>query len=769
MLGTIGSTPIRVSFTESWQDGEQDANSALTELDKGLRSGRQGEQCETIVRFPRLFEKYPFPILINSACLKLAEVFRGNQSNFLRLLILRVMQESEKHLDKILSVDEFVRRIFIVMYSNDPVARALTLRTLGSIACVVKDRSNVHHSIRSSLESNDTVELEAAIYACSRLSAVSHQFASSICPIVAHMMKDLSTPVDIKLKLLSVFSNMTHDAQTANQVRELCLSLLPTHPAQDFVVEILAVLTKLAASSISHITSQIHLLLEHLESDPRAAVRRQALSDLRFLAEEERWAHLWHKEHMDRLVSYALSSPYMGLKCQAIRVIVLLTKSLAVHRIDLSPSSDILHLCTQTIYHEDVRLAAVSVELITQLAVHICKEKMAHVDLMRDTCSAIETLLFLVSSSGPSVALTLALRCVLDLCRVDAALCSHFVDVLALFLPNEAICQTLAAIGAERRVLAHLEPKIRQWLPQRPLILWTLLLQASLEGPAGQLIFPPELMTHVGPWDLYRLARQAAHYGQHRAVRRLVENLETAVSSEHLYHWLVAIKKLALAEETRETCHYETAVSALKAATTPQHSLQFQVEYVRLRAQMISLSQQLVHAAGCLRTCPPPAIAASLAAQTRDDNLKCGRVVSQLRKSARDWRALSDQWAALFESSFDADEQSLRHLRVMQHKCQLIAQAAEKVSQYNQGIRAQVSMVEPWSGDAANNPCSSSFRDFEAKQKAVSLYRELVDAGEGLTTTKYSCGNFPVPRGRAAASAAVLFSATSENHSPAGG
>ncbi|KAL3197580.1 hypothetical protein MRX96_044848 [Rhipicephalus microplus] len=63
------------TFTET----DQDANSALTELDKGLRSGRLGEQCETIVRFPRLFEKYPFPILINSACLKLAEVFRGGQ------------------------------------------------------------------------------------------------------------------------------------------------------------------------------------------------------------------------------------------------------------------------------------------------------------------------------------------------------------------------------------------------------------------------------------------------------------------------------------------------------------------------------------------------------------------------------------------------------------------------------------------------------------------------------------------------------------------
>lgn len=42
----------------------------------GLRSGKVGEQCEAIVRFPRLFEKYPFPILINSSFLKLADVFR---------------------------------------------------------------------------------------------------------------------------------------------------------------------------------------------------------------------------------------------------------------------------------------------------------------------------------------------------------------------------------------------------------------------------------------------------------------------------------------------------------------------------------------------------------------------------------------------------------------------------------------------------------------------------------------------------------------------
>ena len=181
------------TFNDSSGEPEQDANSALTELDKGiynltllsdayypsitnqiylvlgLRSGKVGEQCEAIVRFPRLFEKYPFPILINSSFLKLADVFRmGN--NFLRLWVLRVCQQSEKHLDKILNVDEFLRRVFSVLHSNDPVARALALRTLGAVAGIIPERQNVHHAIRRGLDSHDNVEVDAAIYATTRFA-----------------------------------------------------------------------------------------------------------------------------------------------------------------------------------------------------------------------------------------------------------------------------------------------------------------------------------------------------------------------------------------------------------------------------------------------------------------------------------------------------------------------------------------------------------------------------------------------------------------------
>ena len=131
-------------------DGGGDANAALAELDQNLRCGRLGEQAEAIVRFPRLFSKYPFPILINSALLKLADVFRQG-SNFLKLCVLRVVHQSEIHLDKITNVDEFIKRVFAVMHSNDPVARALTLRTLGAVAVIIPERKQAHHRYRKFL------------------------------------------------------------------------------------------------------------------------------------------------------------------------------------------------------------------------------------------------------------------------------------------------------------------------------------------------------------------------------------------------------------------------------------------------------------------------------------------------------------------------------------------------------------------------------------------------------------------------------------------
>ena len=108
------------------------------------------------------------------------------------------------------SVDEFLRRVITVINSNDPVARALTLRVLGAIAPIIAERKSVHHKVREnsaenlgqnsylaftisiidvlsqyspaqvrcSLDSQDQVELLAGIFAAGKLAATSSTFAT---------------------------------------------------------------------------------------------------------------------------------------------------------------------------------------------------------------------------------------------------------------------------------------------------------------------------------------------------------------------------------------------------------------------------------------------------------------------------------------------------------------------------------------------------------------------------------------------------------------
>lgn len=300
----MSSLTVRVNlFNENFlNESEQDANSVLTELDKGLRSTKLGVQCEAIVRFPRLFEKYPFPILINSSFLKLAEFFL-NGSNLLRFWVLRVCQQSENHLDKILSIDAFVKRIFMVIHSNDPVARALTLRTLGAVSRVIPEKQQVHHALRRALDSHDTVEVEAAIYASGQFAAQSRTFAISMCAKISDMIESLQIPVPMKLQLIPVLRHMHHDANTAALVKRLCLNLLPKYPAESFVVAILASLTELSARTLTGVPDQVNLLLEFM-NDLRKPVRGQALKSLNKLGEKE-CVHAWPKSAIKDLIAKA--------------------------------------------------------------------------------------------------------------------------------------------------------------------------------------------------------------------------------------------------------------------------------------------------------------------------------------------------------------------------------------------------------------------------------------------------------------------------------
>nr|CAD7407932.1 unnamed protein product [Timema poppensis] len=605
MLGNVRVN----SFSENGLgEPEQDANSALTELDKGLRSGKVGEQCEAIVRFPRLFEKYPFPILINSSLLKLADVFRvGN--NFLRVWVLCVCQQSEKHLDKILNVDEFVRRIFSVIHSNDPIARALTLRTLGSVAGIIPERQQVHHSIRRSLDSHDAVEVEAAISAATQFAAQSRTFAVSMCNKFSDMIRGLSTPAPMKLQLIPILQHMHHDTSTAAMVRELCTDLLPSYPARDFVLVTLNALTQLASATLVDVPKQVSLLLQYLRTDPHWEVKAQALKNLHYLAGQG--AHLWPTGAVEAIVEVAMNTSHQ--------------KILRWSLDDLCPRF---------------------VDLIG-----------SQLEMSSDMYST-----FLCEALGAiggiqSQALHNLLPKVLDKLRSSETLESHTKVMLCIL-----VFQSFA--GYE----------------------WNIEAKRVIEG----------VVKKNNLWANYRIARSGARYGHHAVSASILNQLKDRVSSEHLHFWLAALEDLSHGEAElidiskqplltyrlrQAIVHYNKAFAALKAASTPTHGLQFQCEYVRLRAEFLQCLCQLAYSCNSLCTAPPPAVASSLAENTRDPLQRYGHATNQLRKCVKEFRACAELYWKLYQSAFDADPASLVNIQLLQQMCLLLAHSVEKVAQ----------------------------------------------------------------------------------------
>ncbi|KAJ3665781.1 hypothetical protein Zmor_001256 [Zophobas morio] len=694
---------------------EQDANSALTELDKGLRSGKVGEQCEAIVRFPKLFEKYPFPILINASLLKLADVFRmGN--NFLRLCVLRVCQQSEKHLDKISSVDEFVRRIYTVIHSNDPIARAVTLRTFGAVAAIIPERQQVHHSIRSSLDSHDNVEVEAAIYAAIQFAAQSKTFAVSMCNKVSDMIQGQSTPASMKLQLIPILQYMHHDTNTAAMVRTLCIDLLPSYPAQDFVLVTLNTLTQLAAATLVDVPSQVTLLLKYLRNDPRGEVKSKCLQFLYKLAKPG--AHLWPPGATDNIIDFALHANKSKLLMLALGVIQVLTESPRMCHDYRDSKSKLRELCTKHCYSPQTDVAVQAIQILTQILCYCYKEKL-DTEGAEEVISSLETLILLLTFSNEKQPeqLKLALKCAVRLCEAKKEHCETFVELLGTRLDNIhnldhrtiVICETLGAMGGLKpdtllsllgnllsllRALSEIENTTDEQTRTK-IMLCTLVFQSMsdyLWNEETESAIRCVIENSNNLWANYCIARAAVRYGHHKIAHSIFIQLTEQVSSEHFHFWLVCLKEMSEAEShllssddslvtrlEKAIIHYNKAIAALKAASTPSHNLQFQAEYMRIRSEFLQCLIQLIYTCNTLCIVPPPAIAATIVQNTRDEYQRHGYITNQLRKCVKEFKNCGDLYWKLYQTAFDADPATLENMQILQQMCVLVEQGVESV------------------------------------------------------------------------------------------
>ena len=54
--------------------------------------------------------------------------------------------ESQSHMSKISHVPELLSLVIRVIHSNEPLARSLTIRLLGSLAVIIPNRMDVFHT-----------------------------------------------------------------------------------------------------------------------------------------------------------------------------------------------------------------------------------------------------------------------------------------------------------------------------------------------------------------------------------------------------------------------------------------------------------------------------------------------------------------------------------------------------------------------------------------------------------------------------------------------
>ncbi|XP_012493781.1 PREDICTED: integrator complex subunit 7 [Propithecus coquereli] len=249
------------SFLADAGYGEQelDANSALMELDKGIqKSGLSGRiACW----------KWRHQVVVASREARKAHA-RSFGGRGIRVHLLGLGLWPQREIAKIIAgkfriaglamhqLNKWARFDHLRAQSAFPssesgwqISKNAALKLmLGSLASIIPERKNAHHSIRQSLDSHDNVEVEAAVFAAANFSAQSKDFAIGICNKISEMIqasqKALSAEVKavIKQQLESVSNGWTvyRIARQASRMgnhdmaRELYQSLLTQVASEHF-------------------------------------------------------------------------------------------------------------------------------------------------------------------------------------------------------------------------------------------------------------------------------------------------------------------------------------------------------------------------------------------------------------------------------------------------------------------------------------------------------------------------------------------------------
>uniref|UniRef100_A0A672LMK3 Integrator complex subunit 7 n=1 Tax=Sinocyclocheilus grahami TaxID=75366 RepID=A0A672LMK3_SINGR len=522
-------------------------------------------------------------------------------------------------------------------------------RMLGSLASIIPERKNAHHSIRQSLDSHDNVEVEAAIFAAASFSSHSNSFKIAVKKggNTKHLenIKKLKDSVKrLAIQDLKLLAKKAPHLWTRKNIQVLCECALST-PYNSLKLGMLSVLSTLSGT----IAIKQYFSPNTGEASPAP--------------------------HHTDLVKLAQECCYHSNLAVAAHGITVLT-SIAIS----CPEKEVIQLEQETVMGMESLILLCSQD----------DSKTAQDTLKTVLTSLVKMLKSCPHLSQSSVELLLAqLHCACDSARV-------------------LMCQALAAIATQQPVLAegmlgdlldlfrvasHRTSEKQQELLVSLATVLFVASQASLSAEVKTVI-RQQLENVANGWTVYRIARQASRMGCHDFSRELYQSLRTRVASEHFYFWLNSLMEFSQAEQclsglsdgdysaamsaiSEALKSYQKGIASLTAASTPLSPLSFQCEFVKLRIDTLQALSQLICTCNSLKTSPPPAIATTIALSSGSELQRCGRISSQMKLSMDEFRSLAARYADLYQSSFDADYATLRNVELQQQSCLLVSYVIE--------------------------------------------------------------------------------------------
>ncbi|XP_067938962.1 integrator complex subunit 7-like [Watersipora subatra] len=680
-------------------DTEKDANQSLIELDKGLKSGNKGDQAECVISFADVFNKHPFPIFINSVCLKLSDCFNVS-NNFVRLCIVRVLEESHKHLDKIQNVDEFIARIFQVVHSNDPVARAVTIRCLAACAPILGKRKNVHHAVLEALNSNDEVEVQASIHAVTEFSKVSQVFNRGAIQLIASKIE--AAPVYMKLDLIPTLQYMDASQEMTQQARLICENLLDNYVAHDMVVTLLSTLTNLACRSLSDISEQLELLFTWLKTDCRQSVQLSALKNLKQLLKAS--PHHLRPAHIQMLLKYERSQEDAECRAGVLEIMKASVSSLTANCF-MADGGCIFDILLSTFAFDiNLQIASLSVTICCKLLLTLSADEFnKHSD---DVMMAVQSLIMSAVSQLDLPSLKESLTCLKRLSnKVDT---EHSLDVLLSLLKTTAnddcrllICEALMTLQLPPNVVFHdlLNALVdcKGGNSRLVVMLCSVILHTSMsytEIGKSTMSVLSDLLTSLDSWSVYRVARQALRFAQYPLAVTLLDKLKHQVSSEGSLYFITCLHSYAKSQvylqqaQDGEQPDLELLTKAMISLTesirsietiVKGHDFTFHSTYLNLLYTELSNHRRLQSVCNMFWSCPPPAMGKLEGARTGDDLVRYGRLTEELRKCCSEAHQLYTAYTRLQESLLDADSHTNSHMRRHMERTFFVSQLLDTV------------------------------------------------------------------------------------------